>query len=92
MPLEITTLVAFVHISFYISKMKRKSLFYSYKFRHGLDFLSSPIALCLPLLVAIINRPSQKYRTNPRTDYEYINQIMSYARFIFISIFGIKSL
>ena len=86
MPLEITTLVAFVHTSKIISHQRRETIFHSYKYRHGSVSFSLPIALCLPLLVAIyISHSSQKYRTNPRMDYKYIIIIINLSS-IFISL------
>ena len=73
MPYKVTTFrVALCIFQIKISDEERKSIIHSYKYRHGSDFFSLPIALCQPLLVTILISPSQKYQTNPRTDYKYI--------------------
>ena len=93
MPYKVTTFrVALCISQIIISDGGRKSIIYSYKYRHNSDFFSLFVALCQPLLVATLERSSQKYRTNPRTDYQFILCFKLNATIIFISIFGTKDL
>ena len=88
MPYKVTTFrVALCIFQIKISDKERKSIVHSYKYRHGSDFFSLPIALCQPLLVTILISPSQKYQTNPRTDYKYIIIIINMSSIFILLVY-----
>ena len=88
MPYKVTTFsVALCIFQTKISDKERKSIIHSYKYRHGSDFFSLPIALCQPLLVTILISPSQKYQTNPRTDYKYIIIIINMSSIFILLVY-----
>ena len=88
MPYKVTTFrVALCIFQIKISDEERKSIIHSYKYRHGSDFFSLPIALCQPLLVTILISPSQKYQTNPRTDYKYIIIIINLSSIFILLVY-----
>ena len=88
MPYKVTTFrVALCIFQTKISDKERKSIVHSYKYRHGSNFFSLPIALCQPLLVTILISPSQKYQTNPRTDYKYIIIIINLSSIFILLVY-----
>ena len=88
MPYKVTTFsVALCIFQIKISDKERKSIVHSYKYRHGSNFFSLPIALCQPLLVTILISPSQKYQTNPRTDYKYIIIIINLSSIFILLVY-----
>ena len=75
MPLEITTFrVAFVHTDYNLTYNLRESFYSSLRTIARIRFLRLSYACeqTKPLLVSIVTHSSQKYQTNPRTDYKYI--------------------
>ena len=88
MPYKVTTFrVALCIFQTIISDKERKFIFHSYKYRHGSNFFSLPIAMCQPLLVTILISPSQKYQTNPRTDYKYIIIIINMSSIFILLVY-----
>ena len=74
MPVEITTFrVAFVHTNYKLTHNLRDLIYSSLMIYSLLKIFR---IVCgfekQPLLVTTLNHSSQKYRTNPRTDYKYI--------------------
>ena len=86
MPVEITTFrVAFVHTNYKLTHNLRDLIYSSLTIYSLLKIFRIVCGFENPLLVTTLNHSSQKYRTNPRTDYKYIIIIINLSS-IFISL------
>ena len=90
MPLEITTFrVAFVHTDYNLTYNLRESFYSSLRTIARIRFLRLSYACeqTKPLLVSIVTHSSQKYQTNPRTDYKYIIIIINLSSIFILLVY-----
>ena len=90
MPLEITTFrVAFVHTDYNLTYNLRESFYSSLRTIARIRFLRLSYACeqTKPLLVSIVTHSSQKYQTNPRTDYKYIIIIINMSSIFILLVY-----
>ena len=89
MPLEITTFrVAFVHTNYKLTHNLRDLIYSSLMIYSLLKIFR---IVCgfekQPLLVTTLNHSSQKYRTNPRTDYKYMIVIINLSSIFILLVY-----
>ena len=90
MPLEITTFrVAFVHTDYNLTYNLRESFYSLLRTIARIRFLRLSYACeqTKPLLVSIVTHSSQKYQTNPRTDYKYIIIIINLSSIFILLVY-----
>ena len=89
MPYKVTTFrVALCIFQIKISDKERKSIVHSYKYRCISNFFSL-IAYVhrTPFGIGIVTHSSQKYQTNPRTDYKYIIIIINLSSIFILLVY-----